>query len=112
MVVCVDSCLPYPSRLSTPVTLTLALSRRAGEGSPPLPVLPLGGGFRVGLVVCGGLRPRWAYPAPFGRAPFSPLRCVKGAFRPSAPPVLLLGCWFWGDGAGVGWVNYDANDWE
>ncbi len=25
--------LPYPSPLSTPVTLTLALSRRAGEGT-------------------------------------------------------------------------------
>ena len=32
---CVGGCLPYPSRLSTPVTLTLALSRGAGEGSCP-----------------------------------------------------------------------------
>ena len=27
-------CLPYPSHLSAPVTLTLTLSRRAGEGNP------------------------------------------------------------------------------
>ena len=29
---CVSGVLPYPSLLSTPVTLTLALSRRVGEG--------------------------------------------------------------------------------
>ncbi len=28
----VSGVLPYPSPLSTPITLTLALSRRAGEG--------------------------------------------------------------------------------
>ena len=33
---CVSGVLPYPSRLSTPVTLTLALSRRAGEGIRPI----------------------------------------------------------------------------
>ena len=32
--VCVGSGLPYPTHLSTPVTLTLTLSRRAGEGKP------------------------------------------------------------------------------
>ncbi len=29
-------CLPYPSLLSAPVTLTLTLSRQAGEGNLPL----------------------------------------------------------------------------
>ncbi len=33
---CVVGCLGCPSRLSSPVTLTLALSRRAGEGRAPL----------------------------------------------------------------------------
>ncbi len=32
----VGGCLPYPSRLSAPVTLTLSLSRRAGEGICPI----------------------------------------------------------------------------
>ncbi len=32
VVVWVSGVLPYPARLSAPVTLTLALSRRAGEG--------------------------------------------------------------------------------
>ena len=38
----VGGCLPCPSRLSTPVTLTLALSRRAGEGIFPSPSLSPG----------------------------------------------------------------------
>ena len=42
-------CLGYPALLSAPVTLTLALSRQAGEGTrraPPPPLPPLGSRFR------------------------------------------------------------------
>ena len=43
---CVGGCLGFPSRLSAPVTLTLALSRRAGEGNPSSALPPLGSRVR------------------------------------------------------------------
>ncbi len=57
-------CLPYPSHLSAPVTLTLTLSRRAGEGIFPSPPFPFGwtvpsckrlafAEMTVGLDACG-----------------------------------------------------------
>ena len=48
----VGDVLPYPALLSAPVTLTLALSRRAGEGICPIahPVLRVFKSRGVGLL--------------------------------------------------------------
>ncbi len=47
-------CLPYPSHLSAPVTLTLTLSRRAGEGIFPSPPFPFG--WTGSVLQAAGLR--------------------------------------------------------
>ena len=93
-------CLPYPALLSAPVTLTLALSRRAGEGIPlpPLPSVlhpPLhiaslgfvrGPPYAEAKGVRAGRRPRPCRPlrAPFVLRTFPPR---AGETWPSGPPL-------------------------
>ncbi len=96
--------LPYPSLLSTPVTLTLALSRRAGEGtyptaSPGFAIVSFGGYPRVfrfrwndGLGMTGvrcSLRVWvlvvWGFPLRRAAPPFIPPRRGGGREVASRP---------------------------